>query len=109
MGPCWWDCTGFRLVGLDKQLAAIGIPLHVGESVRYVITNAADKVKEWRSKPLALLENGLEYDVKKYLELLERAAWEILDGLVSPPELKKKSRASLQSILELPLFWDTPK
>ncbi|MDO8757408.1 MAG: DNA polymerase domain-containing protein, partial [Elusimicrobiota bacterium] len=86
-----------------KQLAAAGVTLHVGETVRYVITNASDAVKDWRSRPLSLMENGLEYDVKKYLELLERAAWEILDGLAPPPEAKLKRRALAPSPLELPL------
>ena len=86
-----------------KQLAASGVALHVGETVKYVITNARDKVKDWRSKPLALMENGLEYDVKKYLELLERAALEILDGLV--PQASKKRAASEIPALELPLIW----
>ena len=88
-----------------KQLAAAGVTLHVGETVRYVITNASDAVKEWRSKPLSLMENSLEYDVKKYLELLERAAWEILDGLTPAPEPKAKRAAVPANILELPLTW----
>lgn len=88
-----------------KQLAASGVTLHVGETVRYVITNSKDPVKDWRSRPLALMENGLEYDVKKYLELLERAAWEILDGLVAPPEPKARKRPAPPESLELPLSW----
>ena len=89
-----------------KQLAAAGATLHAGETVRYVITNASDKVKEWRSKPLALMENGLEYDVKKYLQLLERAAFEILDGLIPAPAPQKKAASS--AFLELPLTWPDP-
>lgn len=85
-----------------KQLAAAGVDLHVGEGVRYVITNAKDAVKEWRAKPLTLMENGLEYDVKKYLELLERAADEILDGLVPRVSGRKKEERAL----ELPLSWN---
>lgn len=89
-----------------KQLAAAGVALHVGETVRYVITNASDSVKEWRSKPLSLMENGLEYDQKKYLELLERAAWEVLDGLAPPPVPEPKRRPVVPSrALELPLGW----
>ena len=89
-----------------KQLAATGVVLHPGETVRYVITNADDKVKDWRSKPLALMENGLEYDVAKYLLLLERAAWEILDGL-APERLPAKKRGAPQvKPLELPLVWN---
>lgn len=64
-----------------KQLATSGVKLHAGETLRYVICNSKDKVKDWRSKPLALMEGPLEYDVAKYLELLERAADEILSGL----------------------------
>jgi DNA polymerase elongation subunit (family B) len=61
-----------------KQLAASGIELHAGESVRYIIVSAKDKVKDWRVMALPLLEGPLEYDGKKYLELLERCAKEIL-------------------------------
>jgi len=89
-----------------KQLAATGVVLHPGETVRYIITNAADKVKDWRSKPLALMENGLEYDVGKYLQLLDRAAWEILDGLAPTPAPQKIKRKSAAAGLDLPLIWD---
>jgi DNA polymerase elongation subunit (family B) len=86
-----------------RQLAAAGIKLHAGETVRYVITSAKDSVKEWRTKPLALIDGPLEYDVGKYLELIERAASEILDGIVSVPSkvIGKVKPASQQ--LDLPL------
>ncbi len=87
-----------------KQLAATGVVLHPGETVRYVITNASDAVKDWRSKPLALMENGLEYDVAKYLELLDRAALEILDGLLPPPAPARRA-APPAGDPELPLVW----
>jgi DNA polymerase-2 len=90
-----------------KQLAASGVVLHAGETVRYVITNASDKVKDWRSRPLALMENGLEYDVGKYLQLLERAAMEILDGLIPAAAPVKKSLAISTKALELPLIWNS--
>lgn len=64
-----------------KKLAASGVKLHPGELVRYVITSAKDRVKEWRATPLALMENGLEYDAQRYREMLDRAASELLDGL----------------------------
>ena len=64
-----------------KQLAASGVELHAGETVRYVIAAAKDKVKEWRTQPLALQEGPLDYDPAKYLEFLERATDEILDGV----------------------------
>jgi DNA polymerase elongation subunit (family B) len=71
-----------------KQLAAEGVVLHPGETVRYVITSAHDRVKDWRSRALTLMEGALEYDAARYLELLERAAWEILDGLAPRPGRK---------------------
>lgn len=63
-----------------KKLGARGVRLRPGESVRYVIASAKDKVKDWRAAPLALMET-LEFDAGKYEELLDRAAREILDGL----------------------------
>jgi len=66
-----------------RQLARSGVALHAGETVRYVITDARSDVKDWRSAPLALLEEGLEYDVRKYLELLDRAASEVLEGILT--------------------------
>ena len=77
-----------------------------GETVRYIITNADDKVKDWRSKPLALMENGLEYDVTKYLELLERAATEILDGLVPVVVRTKALCERVTRTLDLPLIFE---
>lgn len=79
-----------------KQLASAGVKLHPGESVRYVITAARDKIKEFRGRPLALIEDGFEYDVRKYLELLERAAEEILCGLTSRPPSSPPVKASPQ-------------
>ncbi|MBI3550779.1 MAG: hypothetical protein HY078_17220 [Elusimicrobia bacterium] len=92
-----------------KQLAASGVTLHAGETVRYVIVAAKEKVKEWRSKPLAFLEEGLDYDAAKYLELLERAADEVLGGLASvvAAEPKSRPRDELDAPL-LPLVWEEP-
>jgi DNA polymerase II len=87
-----------------RQLAASGVKLHAGGTVKYVITNASDKVKDWRARPLALMENGLEYDVGKYLQLLERAAGEILEGLVVVSESRSKVISPIKH-LELPLIW----
>lgn len=49
------------------------------------------------------MENGLEYDVGKYLQLLDRAAWEILDGLVPAQAPIKKAFAYSGKGPELPL------
>ena len=40
-----------------------------------------EKVKDWRVAPVALLDGPLEYDQARYLELLDRAAAEVLEGL----------------------------
>jgi DNA polymerase elongation subunit (family B) len=61
-----------------KQLVKGGLQLHPGEKVRYVIVSAKDPVKDWRTRPLALSECALEYDMQKYLQLLERAVDEIM-------------------------------
>ncbi len=68
-----------------RQLAASGITLHPGETIQYVLASAKDKVKDWRVIPLALTGNYFEYDVKKYLALLERAYLTMTEGL-SPSE-----------------------
>jgi DNA polymerase elongation subunit (family B) len=87
-----------------RQLAAAGIKLHPGETVRYVITAAKDRVEDWRAKPLALMDGPLEYDAAKYLELVERAAAEVLGGLIAaPPPQRKKAAARAEA--ELPLVW----
>ncbi len=75
-----------------RQLAANGITLHPGETIQYIIANATDKVKDWRIIPLALAGNYFEYDVKKYLELLERAFRTITDGLVERKALLKPAK-----------------
>ncbi|MBI5596095.1 MAG: hypothetical protein HY928_08415 [Elusimicrobia bacterium] len=69
-----------------RALLRAGLTLHPGETLRYVISSAKDPVKDWRVTPLALLEGPLEYDPKRYGELLDRAEREILDGLDAPPE-----------------------
>lgn len=84
-----------------RQLAAAGVTLHPGETVKYVITAARDKVKEWRSRPLALMEGGLEYDVKKYQEFLERAAQEVLSGLYEPKPVERTTKINRQLQFEL--------
>ena len=88
-----------------KELEAAGVKLHAGETVKYIITSNKDKVKEWRARPLSLMEQGLEYDVAKYLELLERAAVEVLDGLIPPVERPRPKLLRDSAALDLPLIW----
>lgn len=46
-----------------------------------MIAASREKVKDWRTQPLALMDGPLEYAPEKYLELLDRAAVEVLGGL----------------------------
>lgn len=101
-----WDYLVDSIQALAaKRLAAAGVALHPGETVRYVIASAGDPVKEWRAQPLALMDGALEYDAAKYLELLERAAAEILDGVVVSAPHPAEMRTEAGAALELPLGW----
>jgi DNA polymerase elongation subunit (family B) len=68
-----------------KRLAASGVPLHPGETVRYIITSSGDKVVDFRATPLAFVSEAPEVDTKKYLELWQKCRDEILDGLEEKP------------------------
>jgi DNA polymerase-2 len=61
-----------------QQLEDIGIPIHPGEKVRYVIKDALSKDKGERVRPFPLVDPEDTYDVKKYLEMLVKATEEIL-------------------------------
>jgi DNA polymerase-2 len=61
-----------------QQLEDVGIEIHPGEKVRYVIKDAQSKDKSERVKPFPLVGPDDTYDVKKYLEMLVKATEEIL-------------------------------
>jgi len=61
-----------------QQLEDVGIPIHPGEKVKYVIKNAKSKDKGERVRPFPLVGPDDTYDVKKYLEMLIKATEEIL-------------------------------
>ena len=61
-----------------QQLEDVGIEIHPGEKVRYVIKDAESKDKAERVKPFPLVGPDDTYDVKKYLEMLVKATEEIL-------------------------------
>jgi DNA polymerase-2 len=68
-----------RLTALAaQQLEDVGIEIHPGEKVRYVIKDAESKDKAERVKPFPLVGPDDTYDVKKYLEMLVKATEEIL-------------------------------
>jgi DNA polymerase II len=61
-----------------QELEDVGIPVHPGEKVRYVIKDAESKDKAERVRPFPLVGPDDTYDVKKYLDLLVKATEEIL-------------------------------
>jgi DNA polymerase-2 len=61
-----------------QQLEDVGIPIHPGEKVRYVIKDAESRNKEERVKPFPLVGPDDTYDVKKYQEILVKATEELL-------------------------------
>jgi len=61
-----------------QELEDVGIPIHPGEKVRYVIKDAESKDKAERVRPFPLVGPNDTYDVKKYLEMLVKATEEIL-------------------------------
>jgi DNA polymerase elongation subunit (family B) len=77
-----------------KKMAAAGIALHPGEMIQYIVVSAGDKVKDFRSQPLVLLEGVLEYDQRWYLEMMEKGAEEITGGLF--PRSAQTSSRTLQ-------------
>jgi len=64
-----------------QQLEEMGIQIHPGEKVHYLIKDAAAKVKEERVRPFPLLSPDDLYDEEKYRELLLDAAEEVLKNL----------------------------
>jgi DNA polymerase-2 len=82
-----------------QQLEDIGIPIHPGEKVRYVIKDALSKDKGERVRPFPLVGPDDTYDVKKYLEMLVKATEEILihfgydvkrlEKVIDPPSYKE--------------------
>jgi DNA polymerase-2 len=61
-----------------QQLEDVGIEVHPGEKVRYVIKDALSKDKSERVRPFPLVGPDDTYDVKKYQEILVKATEEIL-------------------------------
>ena len=61
-----------------QELEDVGIPIHPGEKVKYVIKDALSKDKAERVRPFPLVGPDDTYDVKKYLEMLVKATEEIL-------------------------------
>jgi DNA polymerase elongation subunit (family B) len=61
-----------------QQLQDVGIPVHPGEKVSYVIKDSKSKDKAERVRSFPFVGPDDTYDVKKYLEMLVKATEEIL-------------------------------
>ncbi len=61
-----------------QQLEDIGIPIHPGEKVKYMIKDALSKDKNERVKPYLLVGPDDTFDLKKYQEMLAKATEELL-------------------------------
>jgi DNA polymerase-2 len=84
-----------------QELEDVGIPIHPGEKVRYVIKDAESKDKAERVRPFPLVGPDDTYDVKKYLAMLVKATEEILIHFgYDTKRLKKMIDASFFSFLD---------
>jgi DNA polymerase elongation subunit (family B) len=64
-----------------RELAARGVPLDAGETIRYVITDYQANVPSDRARATEFLDGGWGYDVARYTEIVLRAAETILTPL----------------------------
>lgn len=73
-----------------KQLARHGMALDAGESVRYVITDFYNEDPEKRAVHADMFNEGTEYDIGKYSEMLIDSANTILNplGITDPLQTK---------------------
>jgi DNA polymerase elongation subunit (family B) len=61
-----------------QELLARGIKLDPGESIQYIITNAADKDPASRARAYATMAADSSYDTEKYTELLLKSGESLL-------------------------------
>jgi DNA polymerase elongation subunit (family B) len=84
-----------------QELEDVGIPIHPGEKVRYVIKDALSKNRAERVRAFPLVGPDDIYDVKKYLEMLVKATEEILIHFgYNAKRLKKMIDASFSPSLD---------
>jgi len=81
-----------------QELEDVGIPIHPGEKVKYVIKDAESKDKAERVKPFPLVGPDDTYDVKKYLEMLVKATEEILIHVGYDKKRLKKMMTDISSL-----------
>ncbi len=77
-----------------KQLDKCGRKLYAGESISYVITDYYNKTSERRAIHTDLINGSVEYDVRKYLEMLLDSANTILNpfGITNPLQATLENR-----------------
>jgi hypothetical protein len=61
-----------------EQFESIGLTLHAGQKVGYLLRDIAISGEGGRILPAPFLQGGEDYDKKKYLEMLLKAAAEVL-------------------------------
>ena len=61
-----------------EQFESVGLTIHPGQKVGYLLRDEAISGEEGRILPAPFLEGGEDYDKKKYLEILLKAAAEVL-------------------------------
>jgi DNA polymerase elongation subunit (family B) len=61
-----------------EQFEAVGLTIHPGQKVGYLLRDSTLSSGEERILPAPFLEGGEDYDKKKYLEMLLKAAAEVL-------------------------------
>ena len=61
-----------------EQFELVGLTLHPGQKVGYLLRDEAIVSEEGRILPAPFVEGGEDFDKKKYLEILLKAAAEVL-------------------------------
>jgi DNA polymerase elongation subunit (family B) len=64
-----------------KELLGHGVPLQAGETIHYVITDAAARLPQDRVKAAAVTDGTWAYDAAAYETLLHKAALVLLSPL----------------------------
>ena len=108
-----------------QQLEDVGILIHPGEKIRYMIKDAQSKEKDERVRPFPLVGPDDTYDAKEYQKILLKATEELLihfgydvkslEAIVNPPSspIVKRKKTTLPhlnfpslSISKIPLSLD---
>ncbi|MGC1402995.1 MAG: hypothetical protein WA974_08720, partial [Thermodesulfobacteriota bacterium] len=61
-----------------EQFESVGLTIHPGQKIGYILRDSAISSGEEKILPAPFVEGGEDYDQKKYLEMLLKAAAELL-------------------------------